>query len=94
MGIFDFFKAQTEAEYISELAHDAAQAGLKAVAVTALTDDGDLHTSSAVRGEGYVGEGVDQWNYHLSQYMHTHADTIDPLSTSVADTAQPKGGDA
>jgi len=81
MGIFDFFRTQTEDEYIKELAHDAAVAGLKAVAVTALNNDGDLCTGSAVRGEGYVGDGVEAWNYHLSQYMHTHADSIDPLST-------------
>lgn len=77
MGIFSFWNTQTEDEYVQELARDAASAGLKAVAITALDDEGDLHTASAVRGEGFVGEGVDEWNHHLSTYMRTHADHVE-----------------
>lgn len=82
MGIFSFWNTQSEDEYVKELAHDAAKAGLKAVAITALTEEGDLHTASAVRGEGFVGKGVDEWNQHLSTYMRTHADQIDPQADS------------
>ncbi|WP_028489017.1 hypothetical protein [Thiothrix lacustris] len=82
MGMFDFWNTQTEDEYVKELARDAASAGLKAVAVTALNADGDCHTASAVRGEGFVGKGVDEWNHHLATYTHTHADRIDPDTES------------
>lgn len=84
MGIFNFWNTQTEDEYVKELAHDAASAGLKAIAVTALNADGDCHTASAVRGEGFVGDGVDEWNHHLATYTHTHADSIDPHTDTEA----------
>lgn len=78
MGIFSFWETQTEDEYVQELARDAAKAGFKAVEVTALTADGDCYSHSAIKGEGLIGPGVDEWSKQLAEYTRSHADIIDP----------------
>lgn len=77
MGFFTFFTTQTPEEYARELVVDAVASGaFKAVAVTALTEDGDLHAKHTVRGEGFVGQGLADWEETLAVYTGTHADYI------------------
>lgn len=80
MGMFNWFgPAQTEEEAIAEAAQNLCSANgadMKAVAITAISDDGVPYHSSGIAGEGYVGNGVDEWTQNLADHTEDHAATL------------------
>ncbi|HPQ95362.1 MAG: hypothetical protein KDI44_14280 [Thiothrix sp.] len=74
MGLFSH---QSPADRIvKEAAHQLAAAGLKAVSITALDDDNQLHTACSIRGEGFVGDGIALWKKRIAWQMEEHAEQI------------------